>query len=80
MSKQASNLVTLTEALLRSGMKGGRGMKRSQASSLGIAWPLRTGWMEAVLGGTVTEEQFAAFTSAQAAKAKKWKPRRGNKS
>jgi len=74
--KQVSNLVTLTEGLLRSGMKGGLGMKRSQAAALGIPWPLRAGWMEAIVGASVSEEDFAAFMGERDAKARKWKPRR----
>lgn len=62
MSKAASNLVVLTAPLLRAGMKGGRGLKRAQADALGIPWPLRSGWMRAAVGTSVTEEQYVAFT------------------
>lgn len=77
--KQTANLVVITEELLRSGMRGGIGMKRSQAAALGIPWPLAAGWVEGIVGTTVTEEQFVAFTAARDERAKKWKPRRRRK-
>lgn len=73
--KQASNVVTITEELLRSGMKGGLGMKRSQADALGIPWPLKAGWMESIVGTSVPEDDFIAFVDARNSKAKKWKSR-----
>jgi hypothetical protein len=79
MSKISANVVVLTEELVRSGMKGGRGMKCAQALALGIPWPLRTGWLENAVGTTVSEDQFAAFTGKRDTKAKKWKPRRRRK-
>lgn len=80
MSKVSANVVVLTEELVRSGMKGGIGMKRSQAAALGISWPLCAGWLEAIVGTTVSEDKFTAFTGKQDTKAKKWKPQRRRRS
>lgn len=79
MSKQSSNLIVLTESLVRSGMKGGLGMKRCQASVLGLEWPLSKGWMERLVGTAVSEEEFAEFTGARELKAIKWRPKRRKK-
>lgn len=48
----------LTEKLLRNVMKSGRGLKAAQAKILRESWPLRSGWVERVIGTSITDDHY----------------------
>jgi hypothetical protein len=58
MAKFHTNIVILTEELLRSTMNKGCGLKRAQAKILREPFPLKSGWFERCLGKSIPEDDF----------------------
>lgn len=62
--------LNLTERDIRRGMRSGRGLKRKQATLLGLKWPLVSGWMDAVIGMAISEMSYDVFVSLKAKRIK----------
>jgi hypothetical protein len=61
LKRHNEQFVIMTEDLIRAGMKAGCGLKRGQATILGEAMPLKSGWLERSIGKTLTTEEYEQF-------------------
>ena len=64
--------IILTEALIRLGMNKGAGLKAPQASLLHVPYPLKSGWLESLIGQAVSPSNYEQFLALRDAK----KPKR----
>lgn len=55
----------LTEELIEKGISPKGGFNKKQLSILGIDWPPQKGWKSALVGQTITEEQYNHFIAAR---------------
>lgn len=67
--------VIVTREFLIQGRSGSGGWTRAQMESLGLPWPIRSGWMDAIAGAQISTEAAQLFlTSGKAKRA----PKTGN--
>ncbi len=53
----------LTSNNLHAGGRSGVGFNRKQLEVLGVEWPPKKGWLRALVGTEISEEQYAEFLS-----------------
>jgi hypothetical protein len=58
--------MVMTSAWIHRYATRNRGWTKKQLAILGVAWPPRRGWLRAMVGREITEEQRAAFEHAHA--------------
>lgn len=65
-----NDTIILTKELIHSASShpSGDGFTKAQLAVLGISWPPKTGWLNALIGKSVPSETFAAFQNAGDAK------------
>lgn len=66
MSKKNPRMVTLTDEMIRAGMKSGIGLKRQQIKVLGETMPLKAGWFERAIGKEITADKYKWFLKCKA--------------
>lgn len=71
--------ITMTEELIRAGMKSGCGLKRQQAKVLGESMPLKAGWLERSIGKEIQVDQYKWFLKCIGDEYLKPKKRRRNR-
>lgn len=59
--------VILTESMIRDQRSGRGGWTMGQFMAIGIDWPPQKGWMNEVVGKTISEEQWKDFCDARRA-------------
>lgn len=70
-------MLTLTHELIESGMTPRGAWTRAQLAVLGVSWPPRRGWKEALVGKQLSESAYGLFLEAARVKGKAgrtWKP------
>lgn len=55
----------ITEEWLRANATSGKGWTRRQLEALGITWPPSTGWLQNIIGDSISTEQQAQFERAR---------------
>lgn len=72
-----SDLITITDDFLKSGMNGGIGISRKQLIILGLDGTFQSGWKKKLIGKVITKETAEKYLAAR--KIRKGRPAPGER-
>lgn len=64
IQENGSDVIELTEQIIKAGMTGGKGMPSHKAKILGLKFPLKKGWIKKLVGVELAKDRILSYLAA----------------